>query len=224
MQLMVDMCVREFAAIGMSLNVAKSGCLRIGERHGVVAEPIFIDKFPLDWKLETRYLGINIVSGRKFKINCQATRQKFFAALNSIFGKVGPNSAPNVLCSLIASKCVPILMFAAESLLWNKKSMSSMENAYNQAFFKIFKTFDKQIIESCQYYMGFLPFRLLLDVRKLTFLMKLRSLNYIFLHTQLNGSDKEFSLICDKYNFSQGIKFLNVKYEMWQYFERSLST
>ena len=46
MQLMVNMCMREFAAIGMNINVNKSGCMRIGERHNVNTIPINIEGSP----------------------------------------------------------------------------------------------------------------------------------------------------------------------------------
>jgi len=40
-----------------------------------------------------------------FKINMQPSRQKLFGALNGIYGKVGLNSSPNLLVSLINSFC-----------------------------------------------------------------------------------------------------------------------
>jgi hypothetical protein len=223
MQHMVNICVQEFAAIGMSLNISKSGCMRIGERHIIAAKPISINDLPLDWMQEIRYLGINIISGKKFKINLQATKHKFFGALNGILGKVGPNSAPDVLCSLIESRCVSILLFAAESISWSKKSIRSLENAYNQSFYKIFKTFDKQSIEYCQYYMGYLPVQLLLNVRKLNFLTKVNDDNLNVMLALLRKNDNEYSSLCAKYNFPQNLKFFNFKNAMWTYFESQLT-
>ena len=135
MQLMVNLCLKEFAAIGMNINVNKSGCMRIGERHNVETKPINIDSSPLQWNEEIRYLGINFLSGKKFNFNLQIIKQKYFRALNGIFGKIGLNTAPDVVCSLIDSQCVPILMFAAEALNWSKKNLKCLENAFNQSFF-----------------------------------------------------------------------------------------
>ena len=52
MQLMVNMCIREFGAIGMNINFNKSGCMRIGERHNVNTSPINIEGSPLKWNEE----------------------------------------------------------------------------------------------------------------------------------------------------------------------------
>ena len=122
MQLMVSLYLKEFSAIGMNINVDKSGCKRIGERHNVDTKPICINDIPLKWNQEIRYLGINFLSGKKFNFNMQIIKQKYFRALNGIFGKVGLNTAPDVICSLIDSQCVPILLFAAEALNWSKKT------------------------------------------------------------------------------------------------------
>ena len=63
-----------------------------------------------------------------------------------------------------------ILLYASEVLSWNAKKVRSMSFVYNQAFFKIFKTFDPVVIRNCQFYMNILPFDLLLDLRRLHFL------------------------------------------------------
>jgi len=53
----------------------------------------------------------------------------------------------------------------------------NLEKTYSQAFMRIFKTFDKNIILNCQYYMGILPIKLVLGQRKLIFLSKMKFLN-----------------------------------------------
>ena len=58
----------------------------------------------------------------RFTFNLQVIKQKYYHALNVIFGKTGVNSSPAVLCSLINSFCVHISMYAAESLNWTQNS------------------------------------------------------------------------------------------------------
>ena len=107
-------------------------------------------------------------------------------------------SSPVVLCSLINSYCTPILLYALETLCLNNKILNSLENAYNQAFFKIFSTYDKDVISQCQYYMGYLPIRLTSDIRKLTFLTRLMSADN---RSIINGiHDEEYVLLCNKYD------------------------
>ena len=154
----------------MEINTTKSGCLRIGPRHNVPCETININNTPIKWQQEIAYLGIHLTSARKLTHNIEQTKQKFFRAINGIFGKIGLKASPIVLCSLMSSFCTPILLYATEVLDWNKKSLQSLENTYSQAFFKIFTTFDKNVVQQCQFYMGLLPIDLLIDLRKLNFL------------------------------------------------------
>jgi len=40
---------------------------------------------------------------------------------------------------------------------WSKRMTASIENAYSLAFMKIFSTYNKEIVTSCQFYKGKLP-------------------------------------------------------------------
>ena len=176
MQCMVDTCVQEFNDIDMEINIKKSGCLRIGNRHLAQCQAIVIGGKSITWLQEVKYLGIIIVSARCFKTNQQVGKQKFFSAINGIFGKIGLHTSAVVLCSLIDSFCLPILLYAAESLIWSNKSLRSIENSFSQAYFKIFNTFDKVIIQQCQLHLGYLPVRLLVDLRKFNYHYKISKL------------------------------------------------
>ena len=109
LQLMVDLCNKEFKAIGLSLNTAKSACLRIGPCHNVNIDNIIVNGCSLDWKSELRYLGVTFLRALTIKCNLQCVRQKYFRSLNGIFGKIGAHSPISVTLSLIHSFCVPIL-------------------------------------------------------------------------------------------------------------------
>jgi hypothetical protein len=49
---MINLCVNEFDAIGMELNINRSGCMRVGNRHNVEVQPIKIYGQSLTWKNE----------------------------------------------------------------------------------------------------------------------------------------------------------------------------
>ena len=87
----------------MQINTAKTGCLRIGARHAVFCEPITMEDTPLKWFQEMKYLGIVLASAKRLTINFQSMKQKFFRALNGIFGKIGLKAFTAVLCSLLNS-------------------------------------------------------------------------------------------------------------------------
>ena len=151
LQSLVNMFLHELDTIDMIVNCRKSACLRIGNRHSVHVQNIIIGTDCVPREKEIKYLGIIILSTKKFTINLQKAKQRYFRALNAIFRKVGLNTSPMVLCSLINSFCLPILLYGAEAVLWTNKMLSSIEYTYSQAFMKIFRTFDRKIIEYCQY-------------------------------------------------------------------------
>jgi len=176
LQALVNIYVNELDLIDMVVNCGETGCLRIGNRHSAEVGSISVGNNVVHWLNEIRYLGVTILSGKKFSVNLQRTKQKYFRALNAIFGKIGLNSSPVLLCSLVITFFVPILLYAVESVTWNQKMLSSIENAYSQAFMKFLRTFDNKV-EYCQYAMGYLPIKLSIDVRKLFYLSKLNNLH-----------------------------------------------
>ena len=218
MQRMVDICVQEFSDINMEINIKKSGCLRIGDRHLSQCQAITIGGQTINWLQEVKYLGIIIVSAKRFKTNQQSSKQKFFGALNGIFGKIGLNTSPVVLCSLVDSFCLPILLYAAESLIWNNKSIRSMEHSFSQAYHKIFKTYDRDVIQQCQLHLGYLPINLLLDLRKLNYHCKIKLLPHHPNFILINQDNNEFVELCLKYNFSAYIGRHKYNSLMWTHF------
>ena len=90
-------------------------------------------------------------------------------------------------------------MYSAEALMWKNKQLKSLEKVYSHAFMKIFKTFDKKIIEYCQFSMGYLPFKLLLACRRLDYIDGLSSkqikpltLHFISTNTEYNEIIENF--------------------------------
>jgi len=102
---LVNICVHELDLIDMNINCSKSGCLRIGNRHSAIMGSISLGSKVVHWLNEIRYLGVAILSTKKFTVKLQRTKQKYFRALNAIFGKIGLNSYPVVglLCSLVTT-------------------------------------------------------------------------------------------------------------------------
>ena len=77
--------------------------------------------------------------------------------------------------------------------------IASCENAYAQAFIKIFKTFNLDIIKQCQFYSGELPLKLKIVKKKINFLSKLKeSRNEICKF--FSNMQNELETICHLYN------------------------
>jgi len=234
MQSMINVCVEEFDNIGMTGNSQKSSCLRIYciniyvnsclriyfSAHGVSTEMISINNQTLSWKQELSYFGFILLGGKSFQINLQKIKQKYFCALNSIIGKVGLNTKPVVLVSFLQSCCVPILLYGAEALNWSKRMTASVENAYSLAFMKIFSTCNKEIVTSCQFYMGKLPMEMEIAVRRLNFLTRLTQKNNLINHVLDVNSDIE--CIASKFSFDVKSDYKQWNHLMWQQFANIL--
>ena len=140
LQAMVDICVKEFADIDLTINLKKSVCMRIGINHKSIVSNICINSSCLLWKSEIRFLGVSFVSSNSLMCNLQIVRQKYFRALNGVFGKIGAHSTVSVTLSLINSLCVPILSYGLEAVYVSRAMCNEMETAYSAGFSKIFVT------------------------------------------------------------------------------------
>ena len=70
--------------------------------------------------------------------------------------------------------------------------------------------------------MGYIPVNLLLDVRKINFHTKIRSMEFNPMHILINRGADEYIDVCLKYSFPVDLQLFKFKREMWTYFERSL--
>ena len=202
LKLLIDICVKEFNDIGMEINIKKSGCMRVGDQHNVDMSPILISDQSLQWKQEIKYLGIVLTKSKRFQFNFQNSKQKYCRALNGIFEKVGLNTSPIVICSLVESYCVPILLYSAEFCMWSNKMFNSNENAYSHAYMKIFKTFEKRNIEYCQFLFGYLPMTLRLLCKKLQYLSNFAEKKMETSNILATTSNNEFKSLVEKYQLT----------------------
>ena len=177
LQAMVDICVREFESTDLSINLQKSCGIRIGPGYKVSVASISVNKVPIVWKSELKFLGVHILASSSFKCNLQPVRQKFFRSLNGLFGKIGTRSAINVTLSLFNSFCVPILSYGSEALELSCSMYNVLETAYSSVYYKIFGTYDKKVIKSCQFFCGYLPCYVLIDWKRLNFVHDLQGID-----------------------------------------------
>ena len=138
--------------------------------------------------------------------------------LNSIFGKVGAQSSPTVLLSIIEAQCNSILLYATVCLDWKKSMFNHLDNSFRQAYFKIFNTFDKHVVNQCMFFMGQLPIELNIIKRKIQFLIKfIKSKTHPSLVR--TASTEELTTLVSKYNLRLNFK---IDLQLRTYFENSL--
>jgi exonuclease III len=221
LQSMIILCIKEFNDIGLAINANKTVCMRIGPRFKVPVSKLIIGNLELEWKTEMRFLGVSFLASSVVKCNLQIARQKFFRALNGIFGKIGAHSSTPVTISLINSFCVPLLTYGIESFNVTKSMYSTLESAYSAAFAKIFSTFDKDVIRQCQFFCHASPLCDIIDNRRLKFLYSMGKSNNLaiqFLYevagkAELNNVLRKHSLLSCSIN--------SWKHSIWDNFCKS---
>ena len=157
-----------------------------------------------------------------FNNDFKYSRSNFFRSFNSIYGKISKaNDA--VIDSLVKYKCIPILMYGLEALDLNKTMLNKLDSPLYQAFSKIFKTFEKSILNSCMFYLDTLPLSYVYLLRKVTFLYKIKHVENCLLKCSSDSfgnaeSNKLFLSLPLKGNSSVG----DFRHNLWLKFQQSL--
>ena len=97
---MINLCATEFNAIGLTLNIKKSVCMRVGPHFNLIKHPvsnISIGNEVLKWKSEIRFLGVSFLSAAVFKCNFQIVSKNISDHLMESLEKLVPVLRPRSL-------------------------------------------------------------------------------------------------------------------------------
>ena len=130
--------------LDMRVNVIKSNCIHVALWFDVIDYQIRIGNDLINFSPKIKYLGLFIVAGKHFACNLHSCKVKFYCALNAILSKIGDMSALNVILSLTATNCTPILMYGLAAMHLTNVQTNRMLYAYNSVFNKLF-------VDSCSY-------------------------------------------------------------------------
>ena len=135
----------------MTINSAKSVCLRIGERFDVLCSNIILsDGRVIPWVKTCRYLGVYIQANRVFKCIFDNAKKSFYRAFNAIYGKVGSCASLDVVFHLINVKCVPILMYGLDACPVNVSESKSLDFTVFKVAAKVLGTVSNYILTECR--------------------------------------------------------------------------
>ena len=138
---------------------------------------------------------------------------------NTILGRLGSNASIPVVLKLIYSQGVQQLLYGISATNLCKSDLLSFCHAYNSMYGKLFKTFDKKTILSCQYYCGYLCFDLLFDLQRYMFLSKLVSTGLLDDRRELDRLDyRDLLTLKSKYNLIINDSKFRIKQKFWDYF------
>ena len=220
MQKIVDICHDTFSEIGLSINLTKSHCIRIGPRHACPSKDILINGQPICWQSQTKFLGMYIKSGKMFECDWKNSKSNFYKAANSILSKLGSNPPLEVCLNLIRAQCLPVLNYGMCATSVSATDFNKLLFAYNSIFFKLFKCSSKEAIEYCQYYCNYWPLAIVIDYNRFCFLQKLyltNKLNSVFAVDKSDYSDLQH--LCVKYGLNIVDSNNCVRGKLWFFFE-----
>ena len=150
-------------------------------------------------------------------------QRKILHICYTILGRLGCNASIDVLLKPLHSQAVPLLLYGISAVTLTNTELSSFCNAYNNIYYKIFRSFDRNTIIYCQWYCGFWPFELLYDYHRHNFL------NELVVSDSLNNTIDldipeivEFINIRKKYGILWNDSISKIRYKFWRYFEKIL--
>lgn len=186
----------ELLKLGLKINDRKTVCMRIGPHYQVnCASILTLSGKQLEWVHELRYLGVYFVSTVKFKCSFNNCKKSFYRSFNAIFGRIGRKASEETILSLITAKCLPVLLYGLDVCPVNATDKRSLEYTVNRILFKIFRTFDLDIIRECQQYFSFPTVNELILKRKIRFLSNYVALDNSICSTCADVANDELRLL-----------------------------
>jgi len=173
LQQMLTLCENHLAYLDMALNAKKSVCLRIGQRHkDECSQLLTANGEGLSWVESCRYLGIYIVSAKKFKCSIDSNKKMFYRSFNAIYCKIGRSASEEVIIKLITSKCLPVFLYGQDACPLTLSNKRSMDFVMTRTFMRVFRTSSVAIVKECQLMFGFQQVSDVITNRKRKFLQR----------------------------------------------------
>jgi len=173
LQHMISVCETHLAYLDMTLNTKKCVCLRIGARYkDDCCSIITLSGESLCWVDNCRYLGVYLVTGKQFQCSISNNKKSFYRSFNAVYSKVGCYASEEVLVKLIATKCLPVLVYGLDACPVTTTHKHTLDFIMARTFMRIFKTNSIAIVHEC--YLRF-NFRKVSDVvarKKINFLRR----------------------------------------------------
>ena len=137
LQRLLNICSAYCKEWDICLNEKKSKVLYFGKRCSCLYQPR-LNGVPLEWVETWKYLGMDLVSGKKFGCTPVDRIKKFYRCANAIF-RIEGRSDDLIMLRLVEAHCVPILTYGIEVAQHNDQSeRSKLRAAYNSVFRRIF--------------------------------------------------------------------------------------
>lgn len=135
---------------GMLLNVKKSLCLRVGPRYKDQCQPICsMSGDTIEWVTSLRYLGIQIIAGKRFSISLVENVKSYYRSVNALTSKLKNSASEECFLKLVYSKCVPVLLYGLETCNLKNSQIRHLDFLCKRTLMRVFKTSSVEIISEC---------------------------------------------------------------------------
>ena len=158
------------------LNAKKSKLLYFEKSFNELARPK-LNNLPLEWVETWMYLGVKLVSGKRFGCTVVDRIKKYYKCANAIF-RIEGRSDDLIMLKLIEAHCVPILTYAIEvTVFTDRNEQSKIRAAYNSLFRRIFGYRTYESVTELQLALARPTWEMLVEDRKVGFHRRLESCN-----------------------------------------------
>ena len=165
----------------MTLNAKKSVCMRIGKCFKADCCSLYtLAGEALRWVKTVRYLGVYIVSAKRFACSIEDNMKSFYRSFNCIMCKVGNCASEDTLLTLVFTKCLPVLMYGFDVCPVTRRHERTLDFTATRIFMRIFKTNSVDIVNECLRMFGLRTFSVVAGERKNRFLCKAACCENIF--------------------------------------------
>ena len=186
MQNMLSLCEKLSKKLDLKFNVLKSQFIRIGCKFKYVCADLVLYGQPLPRVQEIKYLGIFLKEGKTFSTSNANAKIKFYRSFNAIYSKCKYHCPENVLVALLKSYCIPLLLYGLEAINPSRRYLTELDKVIDQACMKIFKTFDKNIIDFLKIMFDIPAISQIVNFRKIKMYERFESNNLYFKHSILS--------------------------------------
>ena len=135
--------------------------------------PLLLDDKELEWVASWSYLGVTILSHKRFNC-CVANKLKcFYRSANAIL-RIEGRSNELVMLQLLESHCLPILTYAIEVIdVADRDTRRKLRVAYNSIFRQLFRHRMSESVTDLQHQLTRSTWEELIEKRKSKFLVSL---------------------------------------------------
>jgi len=173
LQCLCNIVEQELTYLEMSINAAKSVCIRIGDAYDKDCANIVLGNGNIiPWSDTCRYLGVYFKSYRVFKCVFDNAKKALFRSFNSIYGKIGCNSSVAVVFRLLSAKCLPCLLYGLNACPVNSSERKSLDFVLYRIAAKILGTSVGPVVSERRVALGLPPISDTINKIKKCFLLK----------------------------------------------------